>query len=214
MWGCETKTPNGGTAMPDDSTTQLQRCLDLIQLGDNAARDALIRHSCERLRRLTRKMLKGYPKLRRWEQTDDVLQNAMLRLYRSLAEVRPESVQQFFSLASTQVRRSLIDLARHHFGPEGEAAHHDTDDAGEHGIVAQAVDGAVEPRTLDQWTAFHEQVERLPEKERGVFNLLWYEGLSQQEAASVLAIDVRTVKRRWQSARIMIYEALDGRCPE
>jgi RNA polymerase sigma-70 factor (ECF subfamily) len=54
----------------------------------------------------------------------------------------------------------------------------------------------------------------LPDKEREVFNLLWYEGLSQQEAASVLSIDVRTVKRHWQSARIMIYEALDGRCPE
>jgi len=202
--------------MAQDSTTQLQYWLDLIHLGDETARDALIRHSCERLRRLTRKMLKGYPRLRRWEQTDDVLQNAMLRLYRSLAEVRPESVPQFFSLAATQVRRSLIDLARHHFGPEGEAAHHETDkaDAGEPGAVAQAVDGVAEPTTLDQWTAFHEQVERLPEKERDVFNLLWYEGLSQQEAASVLGIDVRTVKRHWQSARIMIYEALDGRCPE
>ena len=140
----------------------------------------------------------------------------MLRLYRSLADVKPELVPQFFSLAATQIRRSLIDLARHHFGPEGEAAHHETDhaEAEGKGIVAQAVDATMEPRTLDQWTSFHEQVDRLPEKDREVFNLLWYGGLSQEEAALVLDVDVRTVKRRWQSARMTMYDALDGRCPE
>jgi len=202
--------------MTDDSTTQLQRWLELIRLGDDASRDALIRHSCERLRRLTRKMLKGYPKLRRWEQTDDVLQNAMLRLYRSLADVKPESVPQFFSFAATQIRRSLIDLARHHFGPQGQAAHYETDHpkAGEMGIVAQEVDRTIEPKTLDQWTAFHEQIDRLPEKDWQVFDLLWFHGLSQEKAASVLCVDVRTVKRHWQSAKMLLHDALDGTRPE
>ena len=202
--------------MSDDSTTQLQRWLDLIQLGDDDAKDALIRHSLERLKRLTRKMLKGYPRLRRWEQTDDVLQNAMLRLHQSLVAVKPDSVQHFFAFAATQIRRSLIDLARHHFGPEGDAAHHETD----HGntekpeIVAQAVDETMEPRTLDAWCDFHEQVGRLPDKERDVFYLIWYDGLSQKEVASVLNVDVRTVKRHWQSARVTLFEALDGESPE
>jgi RNA polymerase sigma-70 factor (ECF subfamily) len=203
--------------MSNDSTTQIQRLLDGIQLGDDASRDALIRHSCERLKRLTRKMLKGYPRLRRWEQTDDVLQNAILRLHRSLAKVRPKSVADFFALATTQIRRSLIDLARHDYGPEGDAAHHETDhadDEGQRGILAQTVDGQAEPTSLSQWTDFHEQVERLPDKERAVFNLRWYGGLSQQEAAGVLGIDVRTVRRHWQSACIILYEAMDGQCPE
>lgn len=34
-------------------------------------------------------MLRGYPLVRRWEQTDDVLQNSMMRLYRALAEQPP-----------------------------------------------------------------------------------------------------------------------------
>ena len=113
--------------MTEGNTTQLQRYLDLLRAGDEQARDALIQHSCERLMRLTRKMFKGYPRLRRWEQTDDVLQNALMRLHRSLAEIRPESVPQFLGLAATQIRRSLIDLTRHHFGPEGYAARHHTD---------------------------------------------------------------------------------------
>jgi len=32
--------------------------------------------------------------------------------------------------------------------------------------------------------------------------------LSQQEAAELLGISVRTVKRRWQAARIALYQAL------
>jgi RNA polymerase sigma-70 factor (ECF subfamily) len=70
---------------------------------------------------------KDFARLRRWEQTDDVYQGAMLRLYQSLNRMQFESLREFFGLAATQVRRTLIDLARHHFGPEGEARHHDTD---------------------------------------------------------------------------------------
>jgi len=70
-----------GFPMADSNTTQIQRWLDLLQTGDEAARDALVRHSCDRLTRLTRKMLRGYPRLRRWEETDDVLQNALLPIW-------------------------------------------------------------------------------------------------------------------------------------
>jgi RNA polymerase sigma-70 factor (ECF subfamily) len=41
-----------------------------------------------------------------------------------------------------------------------------------------------------------------------VVGLLWYVGLSQVEAASVLGVSVRTVKRRWQEARIALARAL------
>jgi RNA polymerase sigma-70 factor (ECF subfamily) len=51
---------------------------------------------------------------------------------------------------------------------------------------------------------FHELVEKLPEAEREVVNLLFYEALSQDEAAKLLGVNVRTVKRRWQSARLRL----------
>ena len=166
--------------------------------------------------RLTRKMLRGYPALRRWEQTDDVLQNALLRLYRSLNEVRPQSVPEFMGLAATQIRRSLIDLARHHIGPKGEAAHHQTDHSrSERGnVVKQHADRAPGPQSLQEWSEFHERIEALPDPERETFGLLWYEGLEQADAARILGIDVRTVKRRWRSARMMISEAMGGQPPE
>src|SRR5690349_10324078 len=103
---------------------QLQAWLDRMQAGDPAARSALLEHACERLQRLARKMLKGFAGVQRWEQTDDVLQNALVRLWTSLQHVRPRSVREFYGLATLQIRRELLDLARHYYGPEGLGAQH------------------------------------------------------------------------------------------
>lgn len=96
---------------PNGNSTQLQVLLDRAADGSGAAYDELIALASQRLLKLTRKMLRNYPQLRRWEQTDDVFQNAVLRLHRSLADVQPQSVRDFFGLAATQIRRTLIDLA-------------------------------------------------------------------------------------------------------
>jgi RNA polymerase sigma-70 factor (ECF subfamily) len=70
-------------------STELNRRLESLNSGSPEARDQLIEHSCERLRKLTRKMLKKFPKVRRWSDTDDVLQVAMMRLHRALMVVKP-----------------------------------------------------------------------------------------------------------------------------
>jgi len=150
-------------------------------------------------------MLRGYPSVKRWSETDDVLQNAMLRLHRSLSEVRPESPRQFYGLAATQIRRELIDLARHFNGPEGIGANHHTDD-GE--VVRAKPSVGVEPENLEGWTQYHESVENLPEDQREVVSLLWYEDMSQPEAADVLGISLATLKRRWQAARLTLFDEL------
>jgi RNA polymerase sigma-70 factor (ECF subfamily) len=191
--------------------------LDLLAQGDTAARNEIIVHVCERLRGLTRKMLRhDYERLCRWEQTDDVLQNALLRLHRSLAEIKPASAEQFYGLAATQIRRELIDLARHHFGARGIGANYQTDrqtsDGGK--LLDERSSDVSEPQDIADWTRFHEEVERLPDDERHVFDLLWYEGMTQPEAAEVLGVSLKTVKRRWQSARLMLRERLGGAGPQ
>ena len=186
-------------------TTQLQQHLELARRGVPEAWDQIIDYTCERLRLLTRKMLRGYPGVRRWSQTDDVLQNSMIRLHRPLAEVRPESPRQFYGLAATQIRRELIDLSRHYYGAEGVGARHHTDG----GIAAEATsDGRFGPEDLESLTEFHQEVERLADEQREIVNLLWYEGLSQPEAAAVLGVSLATVKRRWQASRLALYQKL------
>ncbi len=92
------------------SSTQIQLRLDRLRAGDEAARDDLLRIACDRLSRLARKMLRSFPVVRPWEQTDDVLQNASMRLCRALDDVKPASVRSFINLAAVQIRRELIDL--------------------------------------------------------------------------------------------------------
>jgi RNA polymerase sigma-70 factor (ECF subfamily) len=189
--------------------TQLQGLIDLALRGDSSAHESLLHHACDRLLRLTRKMFHGYPSLRRWEATDDVFQNSMLRLHRALAEVRVESVRHFFKLAAVQVRRELLDLAKHHFGPEGAGTNYHTDGQPADDGGGSLHDRAEEPGDLLRWSEFHSQVESLPEDEGEVVNLLYYEGLTQDEAARVLDISVRTLKRRWQSAKLKLHEVLN-----
>lgn len=193
---------------PEATDTQLQNLIELAASGQESARQALLDHACDRLLRLTRKMFHGYPNLRRWEQTDDVFQNSLIRLHRALGEVQVDSVRHFFNLAAVQVRRELLDLAKHHFGPHGIGANHHTD-----GKPADDAGGSLhgkddEPKDPAEWTEFHKQVESLPDEEQEVVNLLWYEGLTQDETAKLLGISLRTVKRRWHSARLKLYEVL------
>jgi RNA polymerase sigma-70 factor (ECF subfamily) len=104
-----------------------------------------------------------------------------------------------------QIRRELVDLARHYFGAEGIGGKHLTD--GGKAVEAET-DRHVEPESLEAWTAFHEHVDRLPAEEREVVSLLWYEGLNQHDVAAALGISLATMKRRWQSARLLLFEHL------
>ncbi len=115
--------------MPPDlcSDTRLQVLLAHPDGWGEAARTALLEHAAGRLLALTRKMFRSYPDLRRWEETDDVFQAAMLRLHRALEDVRPESARHFLNLAAVQVRRTLLDMAKHHRAADGAGANHHTD---------------------------------------------------------------------------------------
>jgi RNA polymerase sigma-70 factor (ECF subfamily) len=193
--------------------TEARQLLERLRDGDASARDRLIALAQGRFVALARAMLRRYPHVRRWEQTDDVLQAGLVRLYRSLADVRPEGVRHFDNLAAAQIRRELIDLARRYHGPEGLGANHHTDGADPGDRLVRVADGSSRPESLEEWAAFHEAVERLPEEERRVVDLLWYRGMTHAQAAEALGVATKTVQRRWASARLMIRDALGGESP-
>lgn len=200
-------------------TCHLQACIDRLVAGEEDARNDLVQCACERLTCLTRKMLRDFPRLRRWEETDDVFQNAALRLCSALQSVTPRSVGEFIRLAALQIRRELLDLARHYFGPQGPGAHH-ASNAADAGQLSQSTPAGFEPMqsTYDSgrlaiWTEFHDQIDSLPDDERECFDLLFYQGLSQIEAANFLGVTERTIQRRWQQARIKVHKAMKGNLP-
>jgi len=177
-----------------------------LRNGSPWAREALINHANDKLLRISRSMLRGFPGVKRWEQTDDVCQNVALRLHRVLSVMTPESPSHFWNLAGQQTRRELIRLARHYQGPLGQGKNHHTERT-ESGPIHCQPDSTFEPSSLAAWTQFHEQVNRLPETEREVFHLRWYEELTNREIAERLGMSERSVKRYWLSARLMLGEA-------
>lgn len=204
--------------MSESSTVLIQRCLDKIKAGDASARDELVRHAGERLERLARKMLRDYPSLKRWEQTGDVLQNALLRLVKALKSIVPPTPKDFFRFAALQMRRELIDMGRHHFGAEGAGAHHASQppigQKSEAGLPMHDPGQVTnDPVRIAAWTEFHRKVEGLPEDEREVFDLIWYQALTQEEAAKLIGVSLRTVKYRWRDARLHLAEAMGGELP-
>ena len=195
-----------------DATNLTERLLLKANAGDVESREQLFQHCCERLERLARKMLADFPAVRRFEQTGDVLQNASMRLMRALRDVQPESVRHLFSLAATQIRRELIDLARHYRGANGDARNLEStlDRSGtsdRFGLSPADLTNA--PDRLASWTELHAHIANLPEQERELCELLWYQGLPQADAAEILDMPLRTLKRRWQKVRLTLHELIN-----
>lgn len=198
--------------MAEHSQTELiEGQLDRLRQGESGAVNDLLQHAGIRLEHLTRKMLGSFGSVRRHEQTGDVLQNAMIRLTRALLEAVPEDSRHFFRLAALQIRRELIDLARRYKGTG--ALSFDAGGADDRSVVADDItpsEHTNDPRRVAEWTEFHRLVQELPDKEREVVDLLLYNGLSQQEAAETMQVDVRSIKRYWQRARLTLFEKLQA----
>lgn len=202
----------------DLTSPTLAACLAELAAGDLSARDRIIELCAERLRLLAHRMLRRFPTVRRWDDTDDVFQNAALRLHRALAEVRIDSARSVMALAATQLHRELIDLARHHAGPQSYAANHASNVIPRESAPAsdaRFIDGAAaaEP-VLERWTRFHEAIAALPAEERELFHLVWYVGADQKTIAALLGCSPRTVKSRWRTAREKVRAALEDTPPE
>jgi RNA polymerase sigma-70 factor (ECF subfamily) len=148
-----------------------------------------------------------FPAVKRWEGSDDLMQQAAIRLLHSLQQVRPATAPQLFALASEMMRRQLIDLYRHYYGPEGMARHHASASGSSPDGASPTVD---DPHDLAELTELHEHAGRLPEELRAVFDLRWYQGLSVEQSASVLGVSTPTIKRRWREARIALQERFKG----
>lgn len=185
----------------------LRRLAAADEMGRRAAAAELVAVVAERLRYMARRMLRGFPIVRRYDQSDDVAQAAALRLHRALATVTPSAPEELLGLVALQVRRELVDLARKYAGPESPARHLDTDVVRHGGVEVRRTEEAIDPSdeqergTFGRWVRFHEVAEGLADEERRVFEMVWYLGMSQQEIADILGCSVRTARRRWEAAR-------------
>jgi RNA polymerase sigma factor (sigma-70 family) len=204
----------------DESTAVLQGQLERALTGDAEARQRLLELTRDRLVHHARRFLHGrYARLEPFAQTDDVVQQLYIKILGNQdrfwvnAEGKPlRTMAEFFGHASAWMRDVLCDLLRKAYGrgdnrPAVLPLDGGTSGTGpRHEPSSSTLDG----EKLRRWTEFHEAAARLPDDLRAVFDLLWYQELSQAEAAALLGIAVPTVKLRWMKARLQVQEALGG----
>jgi RNA polymerase sigma-70 factor (ECF subfamily) len=202
------------------ATTQfIDDCLRRAREGDQEAINALLARSYERLSLIARKQLRGYPTVGRFASTYDVLHDSMLRLQAKIEKNPPRSPGEFFGVAAEFIRFQLTDTLRHfrgrHRADDSERApgqKHRVDlyqgvSADAEFVLAKGQD-TYDPVALEKWTEFHEAVENLPPDLRQVCDLMFYHGLNQAEAAEVAEVSVKTIRKRWRTARRLLADKL------
>ena len=175
-----------------ESSAEFADLLDRVGRGDAAARAELIERCQARLRLRVSQMLSRFPAVRQTETTSDVLQEVLLDLSSALARVTPRDVRHFLGLAGQHIRWKLLDLARRPTALRGPVLAANDD----------AQETTHDPARLAQWAEVHAYIQQLPEEERELFDLIFYQGMPQPLVAKVLGIPSRTLKRRWQQSRL------------
>ena len=195
----------------------LAQCLEQLNSGDLSARDRIVEVCGERLRHLTHKIISRYPGVRRYDDTDDVFQGAIMRLHRALGQMAlaGESPRSLMALGAIQIHRELVDLARRYAGPSSYQANHGTNVFHDGDDARYFVDdAAVEEEPLDRWERFHAAVEQLSPEQKEAFRLVWYLGADQKTIAAVMGCSERSVKNYWRQARDAVKAALGGEPPQ
>lgn len=186
--------------------------------SEAAIREQLFEIAYSRMQALAHRIIRGYPQVRRWDETADVVQAAALRLHRALAAVDLRDARHLLRLTALQIRRELLDLARKHASPESPAAHHETNVLATADGMLMKVDlgtdeAAEPPDRLEAWTRLHDTVAALDADDRELFDLVWFLGATQHDIATLTGASPRTVRRQWESVKRRLVKALDGEFP-
>ena len=122
------------------------------------------------------------------------------------------SLAELFGHTSAWLRDVLCDLLRKACGRDDNRPAALPLDGGpsDTGPRYEPSSSTLDGEKVRRWTEFHEAAARLPDDLRAVFDLLWYQGMSQAEAAALLGIAVRTVRLRWMKARLQLQQVLGG----
>lgn len=191
---------------PDDPSSPLGELLRRHAAGDPAARNLVLVHCLDRFKLLARRMLGQFPDVS--EGPTDIAHRLVIRLMSALDQLTFDSPADFLRLATWHTRRVLIDLVRKRRPVTMPAA-----DGSAPAAVADPPVTTDDPCKLARWAEFHAAVRGLKPGPRTVFGLIFYQGLKQDEVAALLGCSLKTVRRRWQEARLALAERFDDGLP-
>jgi len=184
-------------------THEVTLLLSALSQGDRNAASKLVPVVYGELRRLAGSYM-------RRERQDHTLQATALvhEAYLKLVEQRSvnwQSRAHFFGVAAQLMRRILIDHARGHLRQKR---------GGEHKKISLDQAYIFSEQQSAELLAVDEALERLSKldpRQARVVELRFFGGLSVEEAAEVLGVSPKTVKRDWSVAKTWLYADLKDR---
>jgi RNA polymerase sigma-70 factor (ECF subfamily) len=196
----------------DDTSTDLQDLIDRLRRGDDAARKELLERAHDRLLRIAATIFQeDFPALRGRHDLESVVSEVWMRLVGALETTQPETVEGFFGLVFLKVRQVLLDMAGRQRRLDARRREGALDANESEALAAfDQADTTHDPGRLAQLTEFHEQIEKLPESQRTVFQLHYYGGFSQIEIAQMLGLPKKQVSRSWLAATGRLARWLEG----
>ena len=179
---------------------EVTELLTQLRLGNREAEAQLIPLVYRELRRLAGHYLRGEREGHTLQPTA-LVHEAYLRLT-ELKEINWQNSAHFFAIAAQMMRRILIDHARSRLSEKRGR-----------GWCPIEIENAwiATSQPSEQLLALDEALERLSHLDRRqaqVVELKFFGGLTDDQAAVVLGISTRTVKRAWRMAKAWLYKEL------
>ena len=193
-------------AESNGSAPDITDLLAALRRGERSAMDRLMPLVYDELRRRAHRQLARGPR-DGMLSTTALVHETYLKLVQS-PSAHWEDRHHFYAVASKAMRSIVVDYARKRFAGKrgGGARPVELEDA----LVRVEQDAA-------EILALHEALERLSALDASLGTLVelrFFGGLSVEEAADVLGVSERTVKRGWSKARTLIYGFLhEGKMP-
>lgn len=180
-------------------TQQLQRAAT----GDRAALDAVYASLYPDLKRLAR------ARLRQQGRSDSIsttmlVHESFMRLA-TARDLRLQDRRHFFAYAAKAMRHIIIDTAREHLAERhgGGAEHVTLSQADEAGVA-----DASSSQELVRVNEALKELEAIDPELAELVEMRYFGGYGEAEIAELLDVHERTVRRRWEKARVWLYVAL------
>lgn len=190
----------------DSGPGEITRLLQEVSKGDEGAEARLMALVYDELRRLAASYM-------RKEAADHSLQptalvhEAYMRLTR-IKNVDWQNHSHFFAIAAKIMRNILVDHARaQQAGKRGQGLQFVEFNAA---LVANPDRG---PELIALDDALNE-LAKVDERQCRIVEMLYFTGLNEVQAAQVLGVSSRTVKRDWRSAKAWLFRELQAGTPQ
>jgi RNA polymerase sigma factor (TIGR02999 family) len=185
-------------------TGEITRLIGQWQLGDRDAESALFSALYDALYGIALRVMRNEPRGQSLGPTA-LVHEAYLRF--SKAEgLQLNNRAHFLALSAQVMRRILVDRARARRAAKREGIR----------LGAEAIDLVPTDRDADQIIAVDRAMNILAQSypdECRLVELRWFAGYSVEQCAEILSLSSRTVRRRWNMARIRLKELIDGTGP-